>query len=69
MSLNTQTECGVYFTDIMRSISPPPFTESSKRRLCEQNNPVTCHIPYTSIYQVQEEDFALTGLTISTGLT
>lgn len=67
MSLNTQTEGGVYFTDIMRSFSLPPFTEPSKRRLCEQNNTVTCHLPYTSIYQVQEETFTLSGLVISTG--
>lgn len=67
MSLNTQTECGMYFTNIMRSFSLPPFTEPSKRRLYEQNNTVTCHIPYISIYQIQEEAFALSGLVNSTG--
>lgn len=67
MSLNTQAECGVYFTDIMRSCSLLPFTEPSKRRLCEQNNTVTCHIPSTSIYQTQEEALALSGLVHSAG--
>lgn len=61
MSLNTQTEHGVYFRDIMRSFSLPPFTEPSKRRLCD------CVIPYTSMYQIQEEAFTLTGLVISPG--
>lgn len=58
MSLNTQTEHGVYFRDIMRSFSPPPYTEPSKRQLCEQNNTVTCHIPHISIYKIQEEAFS-----------
>ena len=49
----------VYYRDIMRNFSPPPYTEPSKRQLCEQNNTVTCHIPYTSIYQIQEEAFTL----------